>query len=1173
MGRFALCIALLPLMAAAGFYRVGKDDSGAWRLTDPAERPTVWLGVDHVKFNGFRCEVENNRMHYREANIKKFVTRPAWASNTVERLRSWGFNALGAGCDNADLKGFGLGRTVFLALGDSATSDAEKDHEHYLAMNRHTPGTAFPNVFNPDFAERCDRAAAKACAANRDDPEVMGYFIDNELAWEGRNRGATRQWGLFDAACAKPEGNTARKAVEDFLAKQGFKIGDDIPISVRQKFVGLVAMKYFSAATAAIRRHDPNHLVLGCRFAGAVVPDVVWKVAGRYCDIVTLNAYSRADLENGEVIFRYKDGYLPIGEALTKISALAGRPVLLTEWSYPAFDSGLLCRNGAGQRFDTQIERAWASALYARKVLSLPCVVGYDYFMWVDMPVKGISKRFPEDTNYGLVREDGTEYRELAAALAKVQKGAMDLRRSPSQDGAGRARCPQSSALAAVYDPVTNAAARPPSFSFSNGAYCVKNAAGLELRGRIGGSIPVEKIAFGGKDHGRLSTMVQTQGAYNPKSRSGYDISSHKVKEVVGVDWREAGDRGLLSLKCDTGAAVIDLEIAVAPESRNFIAEVRRIANKTDKPLAVNGVLLLPYAPFTNVVASAKRPMPSFMNRPHCGAAWTERGAGRYLGVLTDSQFTEEIDFWRDKSGGWHPDVCFSPDRPAHGGRLVIAPGESWAPEAPLNALVRAGEGGADDWDKFSRRVPRVAVSAGFGKKAKKIKPVHGVGQPPFIGRNYKLFPCLRDAHVPYSRLHDVGGAVSGQGIYVDIPNLFKDFDADPEKPESYSFAFTDDLLHALVTNGVAPYFRLGVSIENYVKELGPRKIFPPKDSLKWAKICEGVVRHYTEGWANGFRWKIDYWEIWNEPDGEEPPESNAMWRGMFKQYLDLYGTAQKHLKSKFPHLQFGAYGSCGFASLCSNWKPERAAHHMRCFNEFLAYIKENDCPPDFFSFHCYGPWQHIEKQANHARRELDRVGLKNVPIHLTEWLSAHGVGTARQAALLADTIVRLQGSVIDLATIYDARCSSGMYSPLFDPAKWAPRKAYYAFRAFGELYALGTEVPVACSNKEIAAIAAVGPGGEAAMMVVNPTGSALPFISDFGGRKVKSVRVVDESRDWCETRVPSVLTPYSIWLFKIANHVEHVETCRNSTCSANSTCSTCSTWLKNKFCDCLSKQ
>jgi len=1113
--------------ADAGFYRVAKDASGSWRMTDPSGRTVKWLGVDHVKFNGFRCEAEGNQMRYRETNIKKFVTRAAWASNTVERLRSWGFNALGAGCDNADFKGSGLGRAVFLAIGDSATADDEKDHEHYLAKNLHSPGTAFPNVFNPDFAAKCEREAEKACTANRDDKEVLGYFIDNELAWEGRNRGATGPWGLFDAACAKPEGNSARKAVEAFLSKRGFKIGDDVPVQVKLQFVGIVAERYFAATVAAIRKYDKNHLILGCRFAGAIVPDEVWKAAGRHCDIVTLNAYARAILEKDEVLLYWQDRYLPIGEALSGISALAGRPVMITEWSFPALDSGLQSRFGAGQRFDTQLERARATALYASKVLSLPCVVGYDYFMWVDMPEKGISFRFPEDTNYGLVREDGTEYAELTKAFAAVHAGK-------TLGKCGAVAATSGNALAEVYDPVTNSAARTPSFSLSGGEYCVKNSAGLKLSGRIGGKLPVANVAYNGRTYGKLSAMIQTQGAFNPKSRSGYDISSYGVTSVTGVDWREENGRGVLSLKCETDVATLDLEIRVGPDSRNFIAEVKRVANTSGAPLAVNEVLLLPYSPFTNVIASVKRPMPNQLATVHSAAAWLERGSGRYFGVLTDSQFTEEIDFWFNKGGSWHPDVRFSPVRPAHGGRLVIPSGESWVPEAPLHALFRAGEGGEKAWREFSRKVPRVAVSVDFSRTAGRIKPVNGVGQPPFFGRNYSLIQRLKEAHVPYSRLHDVGGAATGQGLYVDIPNVFKDFDADPSNPASYDFAFTDDLLKALVTNGVAPYFRLGVSIENYARELGARKIIPPKDNQKWARICEGVVRHYTEGWANGFKWKIDYWEIWNEPDGEEPPESNSMWRGTFAQYLDLYGTAQKHLKSKFPHLKFGAYGSCGFEALCSKWKPERTSHHMRCFRDFLAYVKKNNCRPDFFSFHCYGPWWKIEKQANYARKELDKAGLAGVPMHLTEWLSSHGVGTARQAALLAETIVRLQGVPVDLATIYDARCGSGMYSPLFDPAAWAPRKAYYAFRAFGDLYALGTEVPAVSSSKDVAVVAAVGADGDAAVMVVNPTDKAKPFIADFGGRKVKSVRVTDEDSVWLETDSPAVLKPWSIVLFSL---------------------------------------
>ena len=41
---------------------------------------------------------------------------------------------------------------------------------------------------------------------------------------------------------------------------------------------------------------------------------------------------------------------------------------------------------------------------------------------------------------------------------------------------------------------------------------------------------------------------------------------------------------------------------------------------------------------------------------------------------------------------------------------------------------------------------------------------------------NYK--PYMTEAGIPYSRLHDVGGWMGG-GLYVDIPNLFRDFDAE----------------------------------------------------------------------------------------------------------------------------------------------------------------------------------------------------------------------------------------------------------------------------------------------------------------------------------------------------------------------------------------------------------
>ena len=91
-----------------------------------------------------------------------------------------------------------------------------------------------------------------------------------------------------------------------------------------------------------------------------------------------------------------------------------------------------------------------------------------------------------------------------------------------------------------------------------------------------------------------------------------------------------------------------------------------------------------------------------------------------------------------------------------------------------------------------------------FDKKTGKIKEMHGVGQPPFWGPGDDLFHYLAEAGIPYSRLHDVGGNYGGN-VYVDIHNIFRNFDADVNDEASYDFAFTDWLLARLNEEGLSP--------------------------------------------------------------------------------------------------------------------------------------------------------------------------------------------------------------------------------------------------------------------------------------------------------------------------------------------------------------------------------
>ena len=434
----------------------------------------------------------------------------------------------------------------------------------------------------------------------------------------------------------------------------------------------------------------------------------------------------------------------------------------------------------------------------------------------------------------------------------------------------------------------------------------------------------------------------------------------------------------------------------------------------------------------------------------------------------------------------------------------------------------------------------RPVVKADFTKRTGPVKPMHGVGQPPQTGWGYQMFRYLKEAGIPYSRLHDVGGH-HGKDAYVDIPNLFRDFDADENDPASYDFAFTDRLLKALVAQGVEPYFRLGITIENRVDVKHYRTI-PPKDFAKWARICEHVVRHYTEGWANGFTWKITYWEIWNEADNHPDPNQNPMWKDTFDRYIDLYDVAAKHLKKCFPHLKIGGFGSCGFyaaanspAVKAANSSP-RTQYFVDCYLKFLDEVKKRGTPMDFFSFHTYSDEKEALRQIKWGVDTLKARGFTDVETHVNEWLphvNHDNLGTALQASSICAEMIGMQHSQLDAAMIYDGRCGIGNYSPLFNPLTYKPHKAYYALKAFNEAFRLKDAVATETSHPDVYALAA-GDAKGGVLLVANTSKDAVPFRPDLGGLNAVLCILTDDAHTYEETGVPDALPPHSFILLKV---------------------------------------
>lgn len=440
-----------------------------------------------------------------------------------------------------------------------------------------------------------------------------------------------------------------------------------------------------------------------------------------------------------------------------------------------------------------------------------------------------------------------------------------------------------------------------------------------------------------------------------------------------------------------------------------------------------------------------------------------------------------------------------------------------------------------------------VKIKVDLTTEVGKIKPMHGVGQPPAVAHIMDHLIYLKEAGIPYSRLHDVGG-VYAQNRYVDIPNIFRDFNADENDPASYDFAFTDLLIEALMKNDCPPVYRLGVTIENACM-IKSYRIDPPADYNKWARICEHIIRHYNEGWADGYRYGIRYWEIWNEPDNSDLKEHNQMWTGSMEDYFKLYDVTSKHLKKCFgDSISVGGFASCGFYAAVKNPgkyglvgrsdipEDKREVYFDTFFHEFFKYIKANNCPIDFFSWHSYASVENTEIMADYVELCLKKYGYENLETHLNEWNNANErvyMGTVTAAARYAAMMCAQQNKKTAVMNFYDARIGISQYGGLFNPITFKPFPAYYSFVAFNELYKLGTQVKCDVGCGELYAIAA-SDGKNCALYIANQSESDFEVSVD--GMDIGKAFVIDSTHTYEEvglTKESITVKKDSVWLIK----------------------------------------
>ena len=391
-------------------------------------------------------------------------------------------------------------------------------------------------------------------------------------------------------------------------------------------------------------------------------------------------------------------------------------------------------------------------------------------------------------------------------------------------------------------------------------------------------------------------------------------------------------------------------------------------------------------------------------------------------------------------------------------------------------------------------------INIDFENIVGKVKPLHAVNCAPYaptFGKNQTAIQkFFTEGNIPYSRLHDCCGSYGGTH-FVDVPNIFKNFDADENDPANYDFHYSDEYISAIEKSGCKTYYRLGVTIE-----WGSKKYttLPPKDFEKWARICEHIVRHYNEGWADGFNYNIEYWEIWNEPENPGNDNGPSMWGGTKEEFFELYKISSKHLKKCFPNIKIGGYGSCGFYTVTRDLSTlaEGFETFVPYFTDFLAMVKENDCPLDFYSWHIYtGDEKELETHAKFVRDTLDEYGFKNTEAHLNEWnIHSEGHGfTAKHTE---------EGASFNAAVL--AMLS---YTNYVDMAH------YYCF-SYGELYKLGNLAKASCDGNGIYAVAATD-GTQSGILISNYSSSDEKCsidIKGIGSKVCVSIYETSKSKD-----------------------------------------------------------
>lgn len=388
---------------STGFFRVEKKKD-RWWFIDPEGFPFIHKGV--AVFRPGNSENQTAALKAMYGNVEN------WAKEESSLLKNNGFNGTGAWSEVDQIRQIPsppVYTIIVNPMGAYKSDHLKKFGGKYEKAGWQGYRYDLAMVFDAEFDAYVEKVIAPI-AKYANDKFLLGYFTDNELPWknDALDRHLTYLGKNEAGYIAAKKWLDGRKGKDAAVA--------DITNEDRLLFTGFYFETYLKKVAAAVRKYDPNHLYLGCRFnqeTEELNNPEIFKVAGKYADVISINHYRKWE---------------PVQSIMANWAQWSGRPFIITEWYTKGEDSGLPNRTGAGWNVSTQQDRGYFYQNFTIELLKSKACVGWHWFTYQDNdPLNLKTDPSNRDSNKGMVNSAFQPYGPLVENMKMLNTHTYEL--------------------------------------------------------------------------------------------------------------------------------------------------------------------------------------------------------------------------------------------------------------------------------------------------------------------------------------------------------------------------------------------------------------------------------------------------------------------------------------------------------------------------------------------------------------------------------------------------------------------------------------------------------------------------------------------------------------------------------------------------------------------------